>query len=158
MESEKLYNLLQEVTQIYRKGEIVVNKKIKNGEDGEVTEIFGYKHTENSSNVNSYQKVDMIFVDIVVDKTKAEEKKSELETILKDYPEPSRLQQGPSYIEIAPNIGLEQESALRLMAVGEVLGMWKVLSAKNLGLDDEKALEMAGYGFLNISDYKIRIK
>ena len=50
---------------------------------------------------------------------------------------------------------MEQEGALRLMALGKTLGMWDIVSPKTLGIDDAAtAREMAGKGFLTISRYK----
>ena len=69
------------------------------------------------------------------------------------YPEPERLRQGPSYIELAPNLGLEQEGALRVMALGKTLGLWDVASGITLGLSLEEAKELAGRGFLMVTGY-----
>ena len=95
----------------------------------------------------------MIFLDVLVDKTTAKKYKSDIRRILEDYPQPRRLAGGPSYIELAPNIGLEQEGALRLMALGKTLGLWDIISAKTFGIDDSTSKQMAGQGFLMISGY-----
>lgn len=96
----------------------------------------------------------MIFVDVVVDKARAEQYRGALAEQMRAYPQPERLAGGPSYIELAPNMGMEQEGALRVMALGKTLGMWDVMSAKTLGMDDATARQMAGQGFLMISGYK----
>ncbi|MBI5065319.1 hypothetical protein HZA97_03705 [Candidatus Woesearchaeota archaeon] len=150
MDTEKLYQILQQTTTVYRKGELVEEKKVG---DLVVTEVFGYPHTKEAP-CQGYKKVDLIFVDVVVDEQKALTIKEELEKILSSYPQPERLAGGPSYIELSPNCGLEQEGGLRLMALGEALGLWNVMSAKTLGLNDEMALDLAGQGFLMISGYK----
>lgn len=150
MDAEKLYQILEQTTTVYRKGELVEEKKVG---DLAVTEVFGYPHTKDAPD-QGHKKIDMIFVDVVVDERKALTIKEELENILSSYPQPERLAGGPSYIELSPNCGLEQEGGLRLMALGEVLGLWNVMSGKTLGLNEEAALALAGQGFLMISGYK----
>ena len=151
MKTEKLYRILQDTTRVYRKGKVVERKELGNIE---VIELFGYDHTSEAPTEDNYEKVDMIFVDVVVDKTRAEQYRADLEEILKQYPQPERLAGGPSYIELAPNLGMGQEGALRLMALGKTLGLWDVITAKTFGMDDAQAREMAGQGFLMISGYK----
>jgi len=152
MNVERLYQILKDSTKVYRKGEEVEVRKVGNLE---VTELFGYGHTSEAPTKDNFDKVDMIFVDVVVDKTKANKYKAEFERILKEYPQPERLAGGPSYIELSPNLELSQEYGLRLMALGKVLGLWDVVSAKTLGLDDATARQMAGRGFLMITGYKV---
>ena len=152
MNTEKLYKILEDTTKVYRKGNTLETKKVGNIN---VTELFGYKHTSESIVAENFEKVDMIFVDVVVDKAKANQYKTDLGKILQEYPQPERLAGGPSYIELATNLGLEQEGALRTMALGKALGMWNIMSGKILGMNDEQAREFAGNGFLMISGYKI---
>jgi hypothetical protein len=152
MDSDKLYEIIGKTTRVYRKGEPVQRKQIGNLE---VVELFGYEHTTNAPKADNFEKVDMVFVDVVVDKSQAEKCKDELQRILREYPQPEKLAGGPSYIELSPNCGLEQDGGLRLMALGKVLGLWDVISGKTLGMDDTEAREMAGMGLLNISGYKI---
>jgi hypothetical protein len=151
MNSKKLYSILNETTQVYRKGAEVQEREVGNVN---VTEVFGYPHTSDAPEESTYEKVDMIFVDVVVDKVKAAKRKEELERILADYPQPERLAGGPSYIELSPNCGLEQEGGLRLMALGKVLGLWEIVNGKVLGTSDEEALILAGNGFIMITGYK----
>lgn len=151
MNTGRLYQILQETTQVYRKGDKVEERKVGNVE---VTEVWGYPHTSTAPVADQYKKVDMVFVDIIVDNKTAEKRKQELEKILAEYPEPNRLAGGPSYIELSPNCGLEQEGGLRLMALGEVLGLWNVISGKTMKMSEEQALELARGGFLMISGYK----
>ena len=151
MNTQELYDIVQNSTRVYRKGEAVERRQVGNAN---VVELFGYDHTSKAPTADNFNKVDMIFVDVVVDKARAERHRANLTRLLKDYPQPERLAGGPSYIELAPNLGMEQESALRLMALGKTLGLWDVMSAKTLGMDDATAKEMAGQGFLMISGYK----
>ncbi len=151
MQTEKLYQILQDSTRVYRKGEAIERRQVENVD---VIELFGYDHTSKAPTADNFNKVDMVFVDVVVDRARAELYRTDLTKILRDYPQPERLAEGPSYIELAPNLEMEQESALRLMALGKTLEMWDVVSAKIFGMDDAKARQMAGQGFLMISGYK----
>jgi hypothetical protein len=151
MNAQRLYEILQKTTRVYRKGEQVEQREVGNIH---VTEIFGCPRTSEATKDNGYEKVDMIFVDVLVDRKNAELCKNELEKILEEYPQPDRLAGGPSYIELAPNLGLEQEGALRAMALGKTLGLWQIMSAKTFGMDEQTAREMAGVGLLMISGYK----
>jgi len=153
IDSERLYKIIESTTTIYRKGSIAERKTLG---DVEVVELFGYEHTDAAPKDDNLQKVDMIFVDVVVNRAESEKYRSELKKILRDYPEPERLAGGPSYIELSPNCGMEQEGGLRLMALGKILGLWEVVSGKTLGMDDATSRELAGKGFLNISGYKVR--
>lgn len=152
MNARRLYEILQDATRVYRKGEAVERRQMGNVE---VVEVFGYEHTDNASAEDNFEKVDMVFVDVVVDKARAEQYRQSLINILEDYPQPEKLAGGPSYIELAPNLGMEQEGTLRLMALGEALGLWGVVSGKTMGMDDVTTMELAGRGFLMITGYKI---
>jgi hypothetical protein len=151
MDSERLYQILEETTKVYRKGAIIEKKNIGNLN---VIECFGYPHTSKAPINNKYEKVDMIFIDVVVDREKALERKNEVENILEQYPQPERLSQGPCYIELAPNLGLEQEGALRLMAMGKTLGFWNIMSGKIFGLPDDETIEYARNGLLMVDGYR----
>jgi len=151
MNAQKLYDIVQDSTRVFRKGESVETRQVGNVD---VVELFGYDHTNEAPSGDNFDKVDMIFVDVVVDKARAEQYRGALAEQMRAYPQPERLAGGPSYIELAPNMGMQQEGALRVMALGKTLGMWDVMSAKTLGMDDATAREMAGQGFLMISGYK----
>jgi len=79
--------------------------------------------------------------------------RGEIITILKDYPQLERLAGGPSYIEVGGVIG-DQGAAFQLFALGEVLGLWKVVTPKILGMDDATARQLAGSGMIMISGFK----
>jgi len=151
MEAQKLSDIVQDSTRVFRKGESVERRQVGNVD---VVESFGYDHTKDAPSGDNFDKVDMVFVDVVVDRAKAEQYRGALTEQLRGYPQPERLASGPSYIELAPNMGLEQEGALRVMALGKTLGIWGIMSGKTLGMNDDQAREMAGQGFLMISGYK----
>lgn len=147
MDKDKLYEILNETTVQLRKGEVIEEHQEGNLK---VTEVFAMPHEDESG--DNLQKVDCIFLTIGVDKEKAERRRDELVAILKDYPEPERLAGGPSYIEVGGVIG-DQGAAFQLFALGEVLGLWKVITGKTLGMDDATAREMAGRGMVMISGF-----
>ncbi len=151
MDAQKLYDIVKDSTRVFRKGESVEERQVGNVD---VVELFGYDHTSEAPSGDNFDKVDMIFVDVVVDRARAEQYRGALAEQMRAYPQPERLAGGPSYIELAPNMGMEQEGALRVMALGKTLGIWDVMSAKTLGMDDATARQMAGQGFLMISGYK----
>jgi hypothetical protein len=150
IDTENLYKIIEKTTTVYRKGEPVEKRKVGSIQ---VTEIYRYRHTSEALTGDDFDKVDMIFVDVMVDKKKAETCREDLAKILRNYPRPERLAGGPSYIELAPNLEMEQEGALRLMALGKTLGLWKIVSGKTFGMDDATTREMAGQGLLMISGY-----
>ena len=73
-----------------------------------------------------------------------------------EYPDLERLSGGPSYIELGGVMG-DQDAALRFIGLGELLGMWHVITPKTIipGLDDESANSMAGQGMVMCSGYKV---
>ncbi len=147
MDTDKLCQIINESTTIYRKGSAIE-------ESPGVVQYFGYDHTGTAPAGDNYDKVDMVFVDVVVDRAKAEQYKGTLAELLRAYPQPERLAGGPSYIELAPNLGLEQEGALRVMALGKTLGMWEIISGSTMGFGREETMRLAGSGFLMISGYR----
>lgn len=64
-----------------------------------------------------------------------------------------RISGGPSYIEWGGFIG-DQSEAMKMMAVGEVAGCWRVMTPKSLGLTGAAADELAGKGFVLTSGYQ----
>lgn len=54
-----------------------------------------------------------------------------------------------SYIEVGFWLG-DQGFALRLMGLGKLLGLWKLMTPKMIGIDDDLAMQMAGAGYVSI--------
>ncbi len=154
MDVEKLVKLIKETTQVYRKGAAIETRK----EEGfSVIEVYAYSHTGNSPTGDRFEKVDMHFIDVVVDKEAAARRSAELAELMKTYPDQKRLADGPSYIELAGQIGVEQETAFRLMALEKVAGLWDVMTPQTLlGKDAPRDLmqQMAGMGMINIVGLK----
>ena len=66
--------------------------------------------------------------------------------------DPETLRQGQSYIALGAWIG-SQEIALRLLALGDHLGAWQVITPGLLGVSGAEADSMAGMGFVMASGY-----
>lgn len=72
----------------------------------------------------------------------------QLSLLLKqEYPDLKRLSGGPSYIELGGVLG-DQGIALRLIGLGELVGLWKAITPATLHLEGEAAAQLAGSGFV----------
>lgn len=140
----RVASLIGQCTTTYRMGEEVVQR-------GHVTEVFGYPCVEQAS---EHEEIfDLHFIAVGVDKNKALELEGEFKRVMDSYPDPDRLRQGPNYIEIGATVG-DQENGMRLFALGECLGYWKIITPKDMRLEGEEADELAGRGFVMISGYQ----
>jgi len=80
---------------------------------------------------------------------KGEPTREQLRGLLEEhYPELDRLRKGPSYIELGGNIG-SQDLALRLIGLGELVGLWEACTPEKLGLSGAVASKVAGHGLVN---------
>ena len=113
-----------------------------------VTEVFMMPH--HSEAATDLKMVDVHFMKIGVDVAKAEARREELIDLLNCW-DGNDLSGGPSYISIGGDLG-SQSLALDLFALGEALGLWKVLT---LGIPegDDRGDELAGKGFVFMSGY-----
>lgn len=161
MNLDRLYKILAETTVQFRKGEAVTGtpslveefKNLKPDEalkGGGVLGIYAMPHE--SEALPSVEKVDLSFLTIGVDRAAAEKHRAELVGIMQSYPNPDRLQSGPSYIEVGGEIG-DQGAAFQLFALGKVLGFWDVITPERMGLTGEMAKEMAGAGYIMITGF-----
>lgn len=145
---EKLCQILEETTQVFRKGEMVTKTKLENINK---TDIYMMPHQSEAP--ATFQKVDCHFIVVGVDVEKAQNRREELIHILDNYPNPNRLAGGPSYIEVGGELG-DQELTFMLFALGEVLNLWSVITPEKLHITGEDADELAGSGMIMISGYK----
>lgn len=106
------------------------------------------------------QIVSVHFFDVRVNKNGAEAIRSKLVEALNEWPEtdqfgntPGRLQDGLSYISIGSAVG-SQELALQLMGVGEVCGLWAVITPATLRIEGAEAEDLAGRGFVMCDGYR----
>lgn len=165
----KIYNIIQETCQQFRNGsDVIINGEPATPEQreilandpsefgnitGGVVEIFDMPSAEFAP--KNLELVDLVLLTIGVNKEKAEAKKDDLIAWLKEYPSPERLASGPSYIELGGEIG-DQGTALCLIALGSVLGLWQVITPKVFGLEGEKAKELAGLGMVMMSGFAVK--
>ena len=147
MDLDKLYQILESTTQMYRKGSVIKEDNIG---DIRITTIDAMPSLEEAG--RELDLIDCHFVTIGVDKAKAEEHKEVLKSILAEYPDPERLAGGPSYIEVGGVIG-DQGAAFKLFALGSSLGLWRMITPKTMGFEGEEANHLAGMGFVMITGY-----
>jgi hypothetical protein len=148
MDLNRLYHILGDCTVQLRKGPEVERERVG---PVDVTHVYAMPHESEAK--PEVEKVDVTFMVIGVDKAVAEAHRAELVTILNAYPEPDRLAGGPSYIEVGGVIG-DQGAAFQLFAVGQVLGLWQVITPRTLGFTGDTEREMAGRGLVMITGYK----
>lgn len=110
-------------------------------------------HRPDAPLIEAEELVDMHFFTVAVDRTIAEGERGALIAALATYDDPERLAGGPSYIEAGAVIG-DQGIALRLYALGKVLGLWEVITPGTMGITGNIAHEMAGMGFVMMSGYR----
>lgn len=102
--------------------------------------------------------VDVHFMKIGVDLNRARARRDELVALLNDYPIEAwgsplhRLEEGPSYIEVGGAVD-DQQRALVLFAIGEALGLWRVITPERMGITGPTADSMAGSGMVTIDGY-----
>lgn len=156
MNITRLFEILRDTTIQLRKGEEIIERESED-KTIHVTEVFAMPH---ESEVTNLEKVDCHFIIVGVDKTKALDYKEELIGILADWPAEAygtpvpKLQEGPSYIHAGGVVG-DQGAALQLFALGEVLGLWQVVTPGKLGITGDSADSLAGSGFVMIDGCKI---
>ena len=148
MNLKRLHEILTETTHCYRKGEAVETRRVG---PLEVTEIFDMPALAEAA--PEHVIIDVALMAVGADKAAAEARKGELIDILKSLPDRERLAAGPSYIETGVWID-SQDAALRLYALGEVLGLWKVITPATLGVSGPEALQLARNGFVMITGFR----
>jgi hypothetical protein len=169
MNIDRLYEILDATTQMFRKGEVIEDEKVTapvlvetpEGEPvgvGEhtvmdVRHIYAMPHESAVGERDDVEMVDCHFITIGVLKPAAEEHREELIEVLRSYPQPDRLAGGPSYIEVGGEIG-SQDGAFRLFALGQALGLWHVITPERLGLTGQEARRAAGAGYVLMSGWR----
>jgi hypothetical protein len=148
-ELQELYKIVKDTTTMYRKCEDVVEKKVVG--NVKVTEVWGMPHINDAN--KSLDLIDVHFMVIGVDKKKSEKHKEKLVTLLKEFPD-ARFKEGLSYIDIGCKLD-SQEIALRLMALCKSLGICNIVTPKTLGLEGEEGNNLAGLGFVMMSEVKV---
>lgn len=164
MDLDRLYEILRECTIQLRKGEVfegsqnLVAQAEAMGRGEQTTPLTGGgvltidMNPPVSAARPDLKLIDCHFLKIGVDVKLAQARRDELTAILDQWPQPDRLAGGPSYIEVGGVIG-DQGAAFQLFALGQALGLWKVITPGSLGLTGREADDAAGSGFVMISGY-----
>ena len=149
---EALNEAIDSSTIVYRKGDIITDKQVGRVH---VTEVYAYPQTPARDAV-----VDLQFINVGAtdDPVTADEFRALIAAAVGTGPYPvsaDDLRGGPSYIALGGWLG-SQEYALRYIALGELLGMWKAITPAALGITDpEMAGQMAGMGFVMAAPYDV---
>jgi hypothetical protein len=144
---ERLYEILNQCTVQVRVGDVVKHEKV-----GALDVTTFDAMPSEADLVDNLKVIDMILLKVGVDPVRAAAVKDEFVGLI----EPLRpmLESGPSYIAIGGELG-DQGAAFQFMALGEVLGLWKVVTPRTLGMaDDAAAKNAAGIGYVMISGYR----
>ena len=144
----RLYEILSETTAMFRRGD-AVQEESRPGLD--VTHIYAMPHVADAA--PSLERVDLHFVEIGVDRAKAEAIRADFINILNSWPAREELAGGPSYIAVGAIVG-SQSAALQMFALGKVLGLWQVITPAMFGLTGREADDMAGAGYVMITGYR----
>jgi hypothetical protein len=147
--AESMSVVLRDCTTMYRKGEEVVV-------EGPVTHVYAMDPVDAAS--LEEVKIDVHFCVIGVDMAKAKEHAGGFAELLMAWPTeawgyPTQpLKDGPSYISVGGVLDA-QDNALCMFALGEALGMWKVVTPERLHITGPDADKMAGNGFVMMSGW-----
>jgi hypothetical protein len=148
MDLQRLYEILRETTVQLRKGEIVETERVG---PIEVTTVNTMMHVDHAR--QDLQVIDLELLAVGVDREAGEKYRSEFVQILESYPDLNELASGPSYITVGARIG-DQGAAFQLFALGQVLGLWKVITPATIGASGGMARELAGVGFVMITGWR----
>lgn len=148
MNMDRLYEILRDCTIQLRTGEPVTTEQ----RPGLTVTTLNFNPHESEARPD-LERVDLLLLTVGVDKALAEERKTELVSLLREWPDPDMLKRGPSYIHIGGVIG-DQGTAFQLMAIGKVLGLWDIITAETMGADREQAVQAAGSGWVMISGFR----
>ena len=140
MNKQQLIQILKETTDVYYKHE-------PSGQESGtyLASLYskGYKHTSEAPEGYFFNKVDLVLVDVVVDVVKAEDLRNGLKVSLEElyHSEVKALSDDPNYLDLGLGFGISDDNVLRLMAVGEVLGLWDICTARNFGIEGQELVD-----------------
>lgn len=133
----------------YRKGEEVVQHPPDRGVA--VTEIFAMPHVDQAEHPVL---VDVHFMVIGIDPEKVDDLNLSDRMLAWCRGHVDLVASGPSYITLGAEVG-SQDLAFRIMALGEHLGFWDVITPEKLGITDPiDAREFAGRGMVMTSGWR----
>jgi hypothetical protein len=144
---DRLYQIINECSTQVRIGDVVKQETV-----GPLSVTTVDAMPAESDLVDGLKVIDLVLLKVGVEPDCAAKHKEELVKLI----EPLRtiLEPGPSYITIGGYIG-DQGTAFQLMAIGEVLGLWTVITPRLFGINEEPQLtQAAGQGLIMISGYR----
>lgn len=140
----RLYEILGQVTQQARKGEVVVQ------DAPNVTSIFALPALSDLADEEDLALVDCHFITVAVRKAQALALRDEIRLCV-ETAVPEALE-GVSYITMGGALG-DQGTAFQLFALGEVCGFWTVLTPARLHIPAHLQNEAAGNGYVLTTPY-----
>ena len=147
--------VLQACTTMYRKGEVIA---VQDRFGIKRVDVYAMPHVQEAP--PDEMRVDVHFCVVGVNMRRARQHAGGFTALLAAYPTEAwgyptqSLQDGPSYISVGAVVG-SQDNALRMFAMGEALGMWKVLTPEVLGITGEEADVFAGRGLVMMSGWRL---
>lgn len=150
MLNPSIYQILDETTRMFMTAPRIRNKAV----DREVIkELFGYKNLNDVPPYENFENIDLVFANVIIDKTKAEQYKDNFIQILEDYSHQDKLSNEMNYVELSHAFNIDEAKALRMLAMGKFFGVWDVLNTKSMEVDKSKITELAKSGVLRTSGY-----
>lgn len=148
MNIEVIKDALMHCVETYRKQADAVRQHTVAGILG-VTEINTDPHE--SLCPADLARVDVHFFIVGVDREKAIQwRPAVIEALLDDA---DMLKRGPSFLTIAMSLG-DQGMALALMGLGEVMGLWRVITPAFLAMPEDQQDRAAGCGYVMTSGFR----
>lgn len=148
MNKQRLMEVLNDSTCVISKGEPTQRKL-----PGISLLLWGLMVPANDSRIDALEKVDCQFLTIGVNKSQAEKHRAEFIAFLEEYPEPTKLADGPTYKHLSTIVG-DDITALRIFGLGQALGIWDVLLPANLGVPQDLVEEAADLGLIVTTGYQ----
>ncbi|MCA1404643.1 hypothetical protein I6F26_10425 [Ensifer sp. IC3342] len=146
MQIHRLHAILVDCTRQYRLHEKIVERDV-NG-----IHVVTHEPMPRASEAPpEHTVVDCTLLKVGVHREKAEAHRAELRRLIQ--PMEPILNLGPSFITLGAEIG-DQGAAFQLMALGQVLGFWRIVRPEDLGFTGAKAEQAAGLGYVMLAGYQ----
>jgi hypothetical protein len=143
----KLIEQIEAFTILARKGPAVIER---DAGTMRITEILDMPHVDRAT--PEAIQVDVHFAVVLVDPQASKFREKVIAAIEASPLDLERLRGGPSYIELGAALG-DQGLALRLLGLGQVIDLWRVITPATFGLEGPEADNAAGMGYVMASGY-----
>lgn len=149
-----LYGILADTTELFRHDSVVEGaagaQTFVRASTGDV-EPTSLRHISLAD--GRLEMVPLCFVTAGVWREEALKHEKAVLELLDRYPDPLRMAEGPSYIEVGSVLD-SRDAALRLFALGRVLGFWSIFTPSAFGMTGKEAERAARDGFVTISGWQ----